>query len=340
MYKTLRVASVGCSLLLVLQIGCSLNRVPTPSNSVSRLNHSILALDFQPADSWLSAPEGKREAVSSRTLGGLVATAALPTFGPLPNGSASVDPERLSQLLTEMRAWHASPKELSELFPNQEYAPISVFVVATGHPAGDAYVRRVSFTQEGPRLDEPGEPVVVLNASVIARTYPGTAKEQARDAFGVLRHECFHVLYQRYRLTPEGSKRKADSTSEARLWELVLEEGIGHFLDMGMQFPRDGFPPDKAEAAVRHLVQALAQLRNSPGSERAELLLREANQGKYWDKYGSISGMLFAYVVHQKAGMSGLRSALQEGPHRLMLDYQKIAIISGRWPTLPEEILP
>ncbi len=325
--------SLGSSLLLLSAVGCE-------SSAASQLDRAILALDFQAAEAYLSAPEGKREASSNQTLGGLIATAAIPTFGPIPQGSTSAAPLGLSELLVEMKAWQSSPEDLSVLFPNLKSAPIPVFVVATGHPDGDAYVRRVAFTRDGPSLDEAGEPVVVLNANVIAHTYPGTAKEQANDAFGVLRHESFHVLYKRYRLTPEGSKRRTAFTPEEQLWELVLDEGIGHFLDMGIQFPRDGFPIGKAEPAVKRLVQALAQLRDSPSPEETEILLRQANQGTYWDKYGSISGMLFAYVVHQELGVSGLRSAIQEGPHRLMRDYQKIAIRSGKWPRLPDDILP
>ena len=328
------------NLVVFAVIACAALFVPSALSAAPKVNQAVLAMDFQAAEAWLSAPAATREATSNRTLGGRVAASALPTFGPIPKGSTSVAREVLSQLLSEMKRWAPSPEDLADLFPNLESAPIRVFIVATGHPNGDAYVRQMVFTREGPRLNKAGEPVVVLNANVIAQTYSGTVTEKARDAFGVLRHECFHVMYARYRMTPEGSMRKTASTPEGKVWELVLNEGIGHFLDMGMQFQTDGFPHEKAEAAVRRLVQALRRLRNSPGPEKTEILLREANQGKYWDKYGSISGMLFAYVVYQESGIPGLRAAIQEGPHRLTRDYNTIAIKSGTWPVLPEDLLP
>lgn len=312
---------------------------PAVRAAASKMDHSVLNIDFQAAEAWLSAPAGMRDAVSSRTLGGRVAASALPTFGPIP-GYTSVTTEGVSQLLSEMKSWGSSPADLTGLFPNLESAPIRVFVVATGHPNGDAYVRQVNFSPEGPELSEAGEPVVILNANIIAQTYPGKAEDQARDALGVLRHEIFHVLYARYKMTPEGSSRKASLTPEGDLWELVLDEGIGHFLDMGTQFQKEGFPRERAETAVRRLIQAQRLLQDSPNSGMTETLLREANQGKYWDKYGAISGMLFAYVVYQESGMEGLRAAIQEGPHRLMRDYNAIAAASGAWPVLPQDLLP
>ena len=325
---------LACLVLIIAPVGgCAAHRQQTAGASQ-------FAFDFLAAERWLAAPADRRNEAAAETAGGRIALACIPTFGPAPAEFESARADAVGRLLAEMHTWSTRSADLSGLFPDLPGTPIRVFVVATGHPDGDAYVRNIRFAADSPVLDDAGEPVVVLNAESIARTYSGSPADQARDALGVLRHESFHVLYRRYRATPAGSIRPVPRSPQGQLWELVLDEGIGHFLDMGLQFPPDGFPPGKGEAAVQRLIEALRELRSGAVPARVEALLREANQGRYWDKYGSIAGMFFAFGVHQEEGMPGLRAAIQEGPARLMHDYQRLARTSGKWPTLPDDILP
>lgn len=215
-----------------------------------------------------------------------------------------------------------------------------MLVVANGHPWGDAYVREVDGAGDDVRMSDAGEPVIILNALLIASGYGETAAEQARSAFGVLAHELFHVLFRRYRERDLAWSRVARGASPRQeLQVLVLDEGVAHFIDREQELLRDGFPPERAGAALVALGQAWERLGHvAAGSAEAGEILDAANRGRYWDKYGSISGMLLAYGVFRAAGEEGIKEAVRCGPGRLLSLYARAAGRIADLPRLPESL--
>jgi hypothetical protein len=114
---------------------------------------------------------------------------------------------------------------------------------------------------------------------------------------------------------------------------LVLNEGIAHFIAREDQLQREGFPRARADASLAALARAWERLTAAPdGSPEARAILRTASEGSYWDKYGSITGMLFAYGVARGFGSDGLQQAVRCGPGRLVALYDDAA---ARWSELP-----
>ncbi len=121
---------------------------------------------------------------------------------------------------------------------------------------------------------------------------------------------------------------------------LVLDEGVAHFVHREERLSREGFPRERAGAAFAALASAWQRLaRAEPASSEAEDILRSANQGSYWDKYGSISGMLLSYGVSRRFGAEGIREAVRCGPGRLLSLYARAAAGHPDLPPLPE-VLP
>jgi hypothetical protein len=238
-----------------------------------------------------------------------------------------------------MRGWPDVLARVQRFFPARVRVNLlRVFVVANGHPWGDAYVRGVSEEGDVLRLWESGEPVTVLNAVLIASGYRGDAAAQADKALGVLSHEVFHAFFRRYRAqTPAWAQVTGDLAPRVALQVLVLNEGVAHFVDRGTELLRDGFPSERADAALGRLAGAWERLAHAEGPE-AEEILRAADQGPYWDKYGSIGGMLITYGVYRAFGLEGVRDALRCGPGRLLSRYQDAAARVSGLPELPENL--
>ncbi|MBI2932267.1 MAG: hypothetical protein HYY16_11500 [Planctomycetes bacterium] len=231
------------------------------------MSSTTFVLDVAGAEAWLAACHRNESSdacarESARTLGGCIAEAASDSFGPLQGTDAvSADPEKISRLLSAMKVWdlRRAALEVSRFLPSAVCATFRVFVVANGHPLGDAYVRSVRLTRETATLVNDGEPVVVLNAASISGSYPGDAEEQADLALGVLRHEFFHVLFRTYRRSRWPSWAQGDSlTSSEQLLMIVLDEGIGHFCNDGERLVHAGFPLAKGRRAFERLEGAVA----------------------------------------------------------------------------------
>jgi len=307
-------------------------------------------LDFTGVDAWLACLHRTPGDVpacghaAQQTTGGTIARMAEATFGKEPPPAIpSVSADRVAQLVDEMRAWHPDSiiAEVQGYLPQPVDARIGAHVVANGHPWGDAYVRAVKQGVTGPALSPDGEPVILFNAVVIAATYPGTPEEQAADALEVLKHEAFHALFHKYRESaPSWRKLPQHLDPAEQLLLTVLDEGIAHFVGDRSRLLKEGFPSERGKNAVGGLDAAMQRLRALPASSsESEALLQSANQGRYWDKFGSISGMLFAYGVFRTDGIDGLRDAVRCGPEYLLARYAQAAAIHADLPPLPRQVL-
>lgn len=283
-------------------------------------------LDFGGIDAWVACARSGGElercfAASRGTEGGRRAAAAVGSFGVGPP-TPDADPARVKALLAEMKAWPAVVGRVARFFPRPVGGPpLRAFVVANGHPWGEAYVR----------AEADGEPFIVLNAYLMAARYRGDAAAQARSAYGVLAHEVFHALFARYR-SQHRSHTAAGRSPTYRLAQLVLDEGIAHFI-AGTDARSQEELPAEAAAALPALAQAWARLRALPAdSAEANAWLRRANEGPYWEKYGAIAGMVMAYGIDRALGETALRDAVRCGPRRMLSLYR---VATERAPTLP-----
>lgn len=303
-------------------------------------------MDFEAIDAWLECRKAGNElrvcqGTSARTTWGLFAEQSRSSFGP-PRGDMPEAPSlgEVATLVATMRQWEDPASVVTEYFPVQMPIDLQVAVVGNGHGWGDMYTRR----HDDPPPPEPGRrrgaDVTMLNALLIASQYDGTPQEQSDSAYGVLKHETVHMLFRAYRQTATTwSRWPREPDAEHLLQLLVLDEGIGHFVDAREELMRDGFPMEKADAALSALAAAAtasAQM-DDPRAD-APALLRSASQGPYWDEFGSIGGMLMAYGVFEDQGIDGLRDAVRCGPGRLVADYERAAEANDQLPPLPEPL--
>jgi hypothetical protein len=243
-----------------------------------------------------------------------------------------------------MKGWPDPSAEVAEYFPESMDVDVMVAVVGNGHGWGDMYTRPApvdpSPADEASRLR--GANAAVINAVLVAAQYGGLPAQQAASALGVLEHEMFHVLLHTYAQREATWQRWPEQPSAVQqLQWTVLDEGIAHFVDARAELIADGFPGERAETALQRLAEAATALER-PDLEDAERedLLRSAHQGRYWDKFASIAGMLMAYGVYREVGMEGIHRAVRCGPGALAASYASAAAQTSDLPALPEPLVP
>jgi hypothetical protein len=308
-----------------------------------------VVVDFAGVDAWLDCARRAGdplacERASAATPGGRIAGLCLDTFGDGAPREITPAPGSVAALVAQMKAWPDALAQAARFLPARIGGGVlRVFVVANGHPSGDAYVRGVDGV-DGPdgalQLSDAAEPVILLNPIVIASAYRGQPPEQAASAFGVLSHELFHALFRRYRAHERRWTRfSGDLSAGEELQLLVLDEGVAHLVAREERLLREGFPRGRAQAALDAFTRACASLARAPeGSPESAQILRSAGQGGYWEKYGSITGMLLAYGVLRAFGVTGIREAVRCGPGRLRRLYVESARRLPDLPALPANL--
>ncbi len=351
MRRILRSTQVVPAIAMIFLASCAHHMAPRPakrkSQKLCNASGSKVVIDFKAVNSWLAckgAPAKEtKECNNTKTLGGNIARASWTTFGAEPPAAVqSATVASVAALIEGMKAWPDVSREVLQLLPASVMGCVPVFVVGNGHPWGDAYVRKVQWHDKDIVLSAShGEPAVLLNASVIASTYPGGPSIQAQSVLGVLKHEVFHVFFERYRSeAPQWQQyQSTDPLNELAL--LVLNEGIAHFADQKETLLREGIPRERAEHALNLLKTAVEKLSAAGrNSKEAIRLLQAASQGRYWDKYGSISGMVFSYGIFQVLGERGLQEAVRCGPGRFLQLYEQSTRKRSDLPKLPTGIGP
>ncbi len=340
--------------VLVPLLACT---APPPVHPIAGSAHATVApalaegglptsvVDFNSADAWLAcrrsaaATEATCEQASEGTPGGALARAAADSFGPGRPPSPWLQPEPVAALIEAMRSWPDVASSVASYLPAPVTGTIRIFVVANGDSRGDAYVRTALVEGARSRLADDGEPVVILNALSIASEYPGTPREQATDVLGVVRHESFHVLFRWYRRAdPAWKSLPARLTPEQELLMIALDEGIAHYIDRQSTLRAEGFPAERGLTAVTRFEEGARRLTQlAPDSPEARELLRAANQGRYWEKFGSIAGMLFAYGIDKAFGLDALRESVRCGPGRFLALYaEAVGRVEGLRPISSE----
>ncbi|OFZ56006.1 MAG: hypothetical protein A2428_08640 [Bdellovibrionales bacterium RIFOXYC1_FULL_54_43] len=128
----------------------------------------------------------------------------------------------------------------------------------------------------------------------------------------VILHEITHFLLRQL-------NRPEPKTPEQQLQDIVFDEGIAHYV--GYPGNRLSLGHDriserqKAEQELSRALRALSTRSKLSQAEKAALL-RRANTGPYWEKYGAIAGMFLVSDIYNKDGPDGVRRYIVKGPSR------------------------
>lgn len=328
-----RAARLRLTPLAALVVACATAATPRAPE------RTAAAVDFTAVDAWLACQQATRGDCARSgmdTAGWQIADDAVATFGPPPvDETAPPDAAAVAALVTQMRGWSDMVDELRPYLPDVVGGPVRIFVVANGHAWGDAYVRQVNTRDGRWRLSEAGEPVAILNALRIAANYRDGPVEQAASARGVLRHEVFHVLSKRWRSADPAWREKRLASAVEDLQLTVLEEGAAHLMD-GEPRMRGARLMEHGALALGRLAEVMTQLSGIPANApEAESQLLAATQGKFWEKFGSISGLLLAHGVERAYGADGIRESMRCGPRGLVERYQHARAQDPSLPALP-----
>lgn len=275
---------------------------------------------------------------SEATPGGVLAALARPTFGPQP-ADIPPPPEAASvrALAIAMQGWDmaALAHDAGGYFPPQAEHTARIYLVANGAPVhSDMYVRRYVWNNGKPQLDEnAGEPVMLIDARQVAGY--GNEKASAADvAKNVVRHEMFHIYYAWYRAADPRWQKHGRLNAQEELLLDIQDEGIAHLL-ASPQWRDGGFPVDRGARAMDTLAKTITAFALNRVTDE---MLQNANQGPFWEKYGAISGALFAAGIEKVYGDDGLRRSLREGPVAFILAYEAATQQDPSLPPLRGEI--
>ena len=134
-----------------------------------------------------------------------------------------------------------------------------------------------------------------------------TIDQLCKSGIGVIKHEVAHILMEPL-LRPPIQQNYIE-----RLDYIVINEGIAHFI--GSSKDSETLLNEKFEQweeSEKTLADALKELKDlGTPSETKELLLKQADTGPFWKKYGAISGMFRAAHVYSKLGSKGLTEAIR-----------------------------
>lgn len=146
-----------------------------------------------------------------------------------------------------------------------------------------------------------GLPVIFFNLS------EWTVDELHSSGLAVVIHEVTHAL-----LHPLLKKHPIRNFL-LDLEKIVIDEGLAHFI--GFPGNRDTLLEkwnEKWIAAEKQLEHAFIKLDSDQISlEEKEEIILNSNTGKFWEKYGSVSGMFRAAKIYSKKGSEGLIQAIK-----------------------------
>jgi len=208
----------------------------------------------------------------------------------------SIDKSKIKQVEKIVSDFNKHGDELlSQVFtPFYGNKELSIPIVITeGVPAPyDAWT--ANFNGRGP--------AVFLNLS------EWDASRIERVALPIIKHEVTHVLLKGILNEPSSSDLLQS------LNYIVVNEGIAHFV--GYARAREEILESKAsecKAAEVGLALAFKKLKTKINVDEANEILKSANTGAFWKKFGAIGGMCRAAHVYFNSGAAGLTDAILKG---------------------------
>ena len=253
------------------------------SKNIKDNQKHLINLNTESADAWFDCRYkhySNCKKASENTIGGKIATLSYSTFGKPLEQPPVKDAKPVQQFIDSIKTWNLDLiyKDVLLYFPDKliNIDTVKIFIVANGHPYGDAYVRPVIINGDNVSISkEKGKHVIILNALRITSLYKGTPKKQAKTVLGIVKHEIFHIIFAHYLKIAEWDNTYTTSIEELKM--ILLNEGIAHFVDEKDNLEKNGFPEDKAKASIHALNNALVQFNSSLID--SEELLKKANQG-------------------------------------------------------------
>ncbi len=222
-----------------------------------------------------------------------------------------------------------------------------VYLVLTGWEWGDAMVRRVKQVGDNYKLADDGQPVIIINLSIMTHLYGKERKPEAlvEHIAHSLTHEGFHFAFAKYRdISPRWNTRRDASELEA-LIRMMQDEGIAHYIshhqdeELIANYNQSEEYKGRERDAFRQLSVAVRQLSDSSIARAQKRQILEAgNSGKYWSKYASISGLFMVYHIERTLGKAAVKETVAQGAASFLRQYHKVQTENPRLPPLPPEL--
>ena len=228
--------------------------------------------------------------------------------------------ENSTKLLNKIKS---SPIKSSVIERAYQYFPhdyeikstANIYYVLTGWKFGDAYVRTVTHNNGQYSIASNGTPSILFNLSLYANRYKNDIEKQFVKISNVMSHELFHFMFSDYKSQSENYAPIANDDALSRLFDIIQNEGIGHYIDRKEDLKTSFETYQKhQETNFNKLSEVIKQLSTESISEDDKrTLVRRSNTGKYWSKYGAITGMFMAYHIEQQLGKEALTNTIKNG---------------------------
>jgi hypothetical protein len=222
----------------------------------------------------------------------------------------------------------------------------NVYFVLTGWEWGDGMVRKITNIDNQYKVTEQGESVIIVNLSIITKLYGGNINKLLNDNISnTISHELFHFVFAEYRNVSSYWKSNRDTTNIGQLVEIIQNEGIAHYLSHNQKqnlienYNTSSKLKEHEKEAFKQLYIAVKQLLNTELSKQEKVnILMKSNTGKYWDKFGAITGKFMVYHIEKEYGEQAIQESLSKGAYYFLKLYNKLQIENSTLQSLPEEL--
>ncbi|MBN1112905.1 MAG: hypothetical protein JXA53_08325 [Bacteroidales bacterium] len=223
----------------------------------------------------------------------------------------------------------------------------NVHFVLTGWKWGDAMVRNVVKENNCYKVTEQGEPVIIMNLSIMTKLYGDDMDMLLKENVSqIMSHELFHLTFEEYKKVSDYWQNNNDTTYIGRLAKVIQNEGIAHFLSNNMkQYLTDNYNSsenlkNREKLTFNQLNDAVKQLVSTELNEQEKYnLLMSANTGNYWNKYGAIAGKFMVYHIENKYGAQAIQESLSKGAYYFLQLYNNVQLDDPSLPKLPKELI-
>ena len=158
----------------------------------------------------------------------------------------------------------------------------------------------------------------------------------------LLRHELWHVAYR----NQNESTAKAYERSENALKNLsyiMLNEGVGHYYSLRRRLePKIVYDnwQERTNTLFTKFHEQMTKLANAKDDEtKEELLWTSSAGGRFWDKWGAVTGAVITYRIKQKLGIPTLQSLIAAGPCAFLTRYHEEAEKTADWENIPDGLV-
>lgn len=211
-----------------------------------------------------------------------------------------------------------------------------IYYVLTGWKWGDAYVRPVENVNGNYKISPQGKSSIIFNLSLFANRYGDDIEKQFLKISNVMSHELFHFIFSDFKQQSENYKKLNDDDFLLHLLDIVQNEGIGHYVDR-----QNDLKSDFSKYQIHQhdnfnkLNEVLLKLSSEDiSTKEKQKLVRNSNVGKYWSKYGAITGMFMAYHIDQLLGKEAITKTIKEGSLHFISTYMELQKVHKELPWL------